>query len=351
MLYASDVLLIKLPVQKIQKLIWQSFNVRCALCGRESDRSLCARCYAERNSIVEVGKVRVETCPRCGFYRVGGRWRDISYNSAVEESLRKSLVVHPEFEVKEVELFLNGDRGYVKLKGKLWGEELEQFCEFKIYIKKILCERCSREAGGYYESIVQLRAKNRKLSREEIEITNSIVVEVINGERENMKAFLTKVVERKEGVDYYIGSRDIGRKISRKIAERFGGTITESKKICGRKDGRDIFRFTYSVRLPEYRKGDIVKYKDRLVYITNPRLGRGISIPEMNSVSAGGRVVVKREEIEEGIAVNVDDYAAEIIKTESGETVVAESTGNVKVGDTVNLFKYKGKYYLIPKLI
>jgi len=321
--------------------------VKCVICGRESETSVCARCYIRRNRIVEIDRVEVETCPKCSFYRVGGRWRNIDIYSAVEEALKRALTVHTDFEVEEVELSIDGEKGYVKLKGNFRGEKVEQVHEFRINVKKTLCERCSREAGGYYESIVQLRAENRKLSEWEVNEANRIVAEVLEKEKENLKAFLTKVVERREGIDYYIGSRDVGRKISRRIAERFGGSITESKKIAGRKDGRDLFRFTYSVRLPEYRKGDVVKSKNKLVYVTNPRLGKGISLPDLSSANVEGRVVVRREDIEEGVVVNADRYAVEVLKS-SGEVVLAERVGNVKIGDTVYTFEYKGKHYTIP---
>ena len=321
--------------------------MKCVICGKESETSVCARCYMMRNKIVEVDRVEVETCPRCGFYRVGGRWRNVDIYSAVEAALEKALAVHTDFEVEEAELSIEGEKGFVRLKGSFRGEEVEQTHEFRINVKKTLCERCSREAGGYYESIVQLRAENRKLSEEEVNEASRIVSEVLEKEKENLKAFLTKVVERKEGIDYYIGGRDIGRKISRKIAGRFGGSIVESRKIAGRKDGRDLFRFTYSVRLPEYRKGDVVKSENGLVYVTNPRLGKGISLPDLSSANAEGRVFVRREEIEEGVVVNADRYAVEVLKS-SGEVVLAEKAGNVKIGDSVYVFEYKGKHYVIP---
>jgi len=324
--------------------------VKCVICGRESDSPVCPRCYVERNRIVEVGKVEVEVCPRCGFYRVGGRWRDIGFADAVEKALHKALRVHPDFDVSDVELAVSeeGREGFVRLRGEFRGCDVEQVAEFSVDVKKTLCERCSREAGGYYESIVQLRADRRELSREEVEEVNRIVEEVLENERENLKAFLTKVVERREGLDYYIGGRDVGRKISKAIAEKLGGTVKESKKIAGRRDGRDIYRFTYSVRLPEYRRGDVVVDGEKLVYVTNPRLGKGVSIPELSKTNLKkARVVVRREDMERGIAVSTDERAAEVID-ESGKFIIAEKVGDIREGEDVLLFEHSGKYYALP---
>ncbi len=323
--------------------------MKCIVCGRESERSICPECYVKRNSLVEVEEVVVEVCPRCGFYRIEGRWKDVDFCTAVEKSLKVS--VHPDFEVRDAELSVSEEKrkGFILFRGTFWEKDVEQLAEFTVNVRKTLCKRCSREAGGYYESIVQLRAKNRKLSEEELEEAGRIVAEVLERERENLKAFLTKVVERREGIDYYIGGRDVGRKVAKRIAERFGGRITESKKIAGRRDGRDIYRFTYSVRLPEYRKGDVVVDENRVVYVTNPKLGKGISLPDMVSVNLkDARTAVKREEMEEGIVVNADSYAVEVVK-ESGELIMAEKAGKVSIGDSVKVFEYDGKHYVVPK--
>ncbi len=322
--------------------------MKCVVCGKNSERSLCVDCYLKKNRIVEIEDVEVTVCPRCGMFRISGKWKAVDLLEAVSSEVEKKLRVHPDFKVERVELKV-GERGELLLGGSFWNKDVEEFLEFEIKLKKVLCEKCSREAGGYYECIVQLRA-DRELEESEIDEVNRIVLETIEKAKEDTKAFISKVVERREGVDYYIGGRNIGRKISKSIVEKFGGKITESKKIAGRKDGRDIYRFTYSVRLPAYRKGDIVSSENKIVVVTNPKLKKGLTLPELKNVNLkDARVVVRREDIEEGIVVSCDKYGMEVMKLSTGEVVTVERIKELKVGDKVKIFEVEKKHYAFPE--
>jgi len=47
---------------------------------------------------------------------------------------------------------------------------------------------------------------------------------------------------------------ECGRRISRAIVKRLGGNFTESRRLYGRKDGRNIYRASFAVRLPGLRE-------------------------------------------------------------------------------------------------
>jgi nonsense-mediated mRNA decay protein 3 len=61
------------------------------------------------------------------------------------------------------------------------------------------------------------------------------------------------------GLDFYLGSSSLGKLVSRALSQAFGGTIKESHKLVGRKEGKDVYRTTYSVRLSDFRIGDFVR--------------------------------------------------------------------------------------------
>jgi len=211
-------------------------------------------------------------------------------------------------------------------------------------VNKVLCQKCSREAGGYYESIVQLRA-NRELSDEEIERALEIVNEVISSSPEDQKAFVSKLERKKEGINVFLGSRNIGRKISKMILKEFGGTLTESKKIHTRIDGREVYRFTYSLRLPDYREGDIVERDGRFFVVRNPRMGKGIDIITGKTINLSTeKVVVRREEMKGGVVVNADENAVEVV-CDDGSVVTTPKPAGVEIGDEVKVFEIDGKHY------
>ncbi len=327
--------------------------MRCAVCGKEVEEgTICAKCYLERNEVIWVDDIiRLTRCPRCGFFKLAGKWREVSYDDALMDAIYSSLRVHPDLEVDDVKISGNEGRYLLRISGELWGEEVDVERYIEVRIQSEVCLRCSREAGGYYESIVQVRAEGRDIEEDEFKVVRAIVEEVLHKERENMKAFVSKIVERKEGIDYYIGDRNIGRKISRRIADELGGKITESKKLTGRSDGRDLFRFTYSVRLPVYREGDVVEEGGEIAVVTNQRLGKGVAIESGETINLQNpRIIARKSEIRKSVVLNMDEFAVEVLHPSTHEVVsVKKPKIALKPGDEVFVAEHDGKIYVIPK--
>jgi nonsense-mediated mRNA decay protein 3 len=127
------------------------------------------------------------------------------------------------------------------------------------------CDRCNRISGSYYEGIVQVRAEGRLPSTFEIQTTALIAQEIedslqAGGER---LSFISDINEIHDGLDIIIGSQHIGFLISQAIVARLGGRYTTHPKLVGEKNGRQLYRVTYSVRLPRFQKDDVVKIRNR----------------------------------------------------------------------------------------
>jgi nonsense-mediated mRNA decay protein 3 len=323
-------------------------NVRCAVCGKEIENgTLCGRCLAERCEIAKIEPFEIIQCSRCGFIRIGGRWRNISLEDAVKELVRRNVFITEEFEVHNI--FINPDLSSLKISGRIREESVSVTIPVRYVLKKITCLRCSREAGGYYESIVQLRAEGRKLEQHEIERATEIINEFLAREVESEKSFLSKIEERKEGIDFYFGGRDTGRKISQRIAREMGGKVKKSRKIHGRVDGREVYRFTYLVRLPGYGNGDVVERDRRLYVVRNTRDGKGVDILTGKSANIeGSKVVARKKDIGSGTVVNVDDSVAEIL-TDEGVLVRTQKPAGISIGKRVKIFEFEGRYFSFPE--
>lgn len=320
--------------------------MRCPKCGEEID-GLCLNC-TNLDELVWLDDLEVITCPRCGSFKVEGKWRVLRFEEVVDHLIFKLMRVHPELEVEDI--LVEYEPFTVRIIGKVSNTNVEVVKCPNLKILKETCIRCSREAGGYYESILQLRADGRALEKEEIERTNEIIDEVLSSEKDNQKAFVTKVVERKEGIDYFFGGRDIGRKVSRKLINEFGGEIKESKTISGRMDGRDLYRFTYLVRLPIYKNGDVVREKDKICVVTNVRLKKAMDIKNRQTVTLKNpELVAKKNEIKKGIVVQKDEHVVELIHSDTNKVVFAEKTAEFEIGDEVFILECDNKFYAIPK--
>lgn len=324
--------------------------MRCIICGKEVKNSyICGNCIVEREEVVKVEPIEIVQCSRCGFIRIGGKWKNIELEEAIKNELLKSIYVIDGFDVEDIKIDLRNRE--LTVSGKLFGDFISVKTPFSLKIKRTTCLKCSRISGGYYESIVQLRADNRKLKDYEISEAKRVIQEVLENEIENEKAFLTKIEEKKEGIDFYFGGRDIGKKISRKIVEKLGGKIIQSKKLAGRKDGVDLFRFTYLVRLPSYENGDIVLKDENICIVKDRRAGKGIDIFTGKSINIkDSKVIARRSDLFEGIVVNIDETVAEVMSND-GRMFMVNKPYATEIGDSVYIFEYNNNYYAFSKKI
>jgi nonsense-mediated mRNA decay protein 3 len=127
------------------------------------------------------------------------------------------------------------------------------------------CDRCNRISGSYYEGIVQVRAEGRIPSTFEIQTAASIAQQIEDnlqsgGER---LSFISDMTPIHDGIDITIGSQHIGLLISQGIVAQLGGRYTTHPKLVGEKNGRQLFRVTYSVRLPRFQKNDVIRIRNR----------------------------------------------------------------------------------------
>ncbi|WP_290623910.1 MULTISPECIES: 60S ribosomal export protein NMD3 [unclassified Archaeoglobus] len=322
--------------------------VKCIVCGREIKQGhLCGKCIAEREKVVRIDKFEIVVCSRCGSIKHGNKWVSKDFREVFEDTMLKNSFVSEEFEVKDVLLDLNSN--LVTFVGKIAGDEVSVTEQLNFSIKKLSCPRCSKESGGYYESIVQIRAENRELDESEIQVAMEILREILEREEGNEKAFVSKIERKREGVNIYLGSRNVGMKLSKFVSRRLGGSITESKKLHTKIDGRDVYRFTYSVKIPEYREGDVIEKDGRMYLVKNVQNGKGVDIITGKTVNIGrDKVAVKKEELQGGVVVNVDETMAEVVCND-GKVVVTAKPFGVEIGSEVRVFEHKGKHYSFLK--
>jgi nonsense-mediated mRNA decay protein 3 len=155
----------------------------------------------------------------------------------------------------------NRSRAYLTIMGILYGVSMEKTCTVELVWHKEQCDRCNRITGSYYEGIVQVRADERKLSTFELQSAGAIATQIedsliAGGER---LSFINDMTENRDGLDIMVGSQHIGLMIVQAITAQFGGQYTTHPKLVGEKNGRQLFRITYLVRLPHYQRHDVVK--------------------------------------------------------------------------------------------
>ena len=260
----------------------------CYRCGHEGEliEGLCKVCYAQLHPLFSVpDEIRIEVCHMCGSYK-RKTWQDprgrdlyeildeIAYYGVKDNLKKENKNINIEIIPQEPQQLPGGKKSRVVIPvkiiatGKLLGEDEERAEEREVVVHLIMvqCPRCSRYMSNYYEATLQVRAMNRYLTDDEREELDNFVRDEIDKRlKKDRMAFISKFIPQKEGLDYQIGSMGGARNIASAIKSKYGGKTYETAKLVGvEKDtGKNQYRITVVVRIPEYKIGDVVEYKNK----------------------------------------------------------------------------------------
>ncbi|WP_135823436.1 60S ribosomal export protein NMD3 [Halorussus ruber] len=241
---------------------------------RGKEQKLCDSCYFDRFDLVDApDRIEVLVCSQCGAVHRGKRWVDVDardYTDVAIEEVSEALGVHLDaydvsWQVDPEQVDQNTIRMHCHFSGIVRETFVEEEVVVPVKISRQTCTRCGRIAGDYYASTVQIRAEERTPTSEEIERAEEIAHEIVAEMEEtgDRNAFVTEVGETDDGVNIKVSTTNIGKKISAKVVEEFGGSFSDAETLVTEdEDGEEVYRVTYAVRLPPYSPGEIIDPKD-----------------------------------------------------------------------------------------
>ncbi len=251
----------------------------CPKCGGPAEEGLCPACELRSTELIRSpDRAEVTICSVCGSRQIKGKWL-LPDTSTIEDMASQAacdaLWFHKDFEQPKIDLSLSrrGDTRYLArmdIQGSFQGQAVEEHREIPVRIRLVSCDRCSRIAGKYFQSTVQVRGNvSRPLSAGEMEESKKMAhamadAAYLGGDQ---LAFIQEIKQVKGGLDIILGSTQLGRRMARSISERFGGKILESCKLVGKKDNRDVYRSTLLIRFPRLKRGDIFYFRGSLVEV------------------------------------------------------------------------------------
>ncbi|HZD44303.1 MAG TPA: 60S ribosomal export protein NMD3 [Methanomicrobiales archaeon] len=244
----------------------------CPRCGRPSV-GICDQCRVEGIAWITCDP-RMESvlCPTCGAVKQTGAWADTSADRQVLAEELAIRAVHLHKDVRDVHISVrtrdtspNRTIATTDVSGTLYTVPVSHTCRTEIFFMKEQCTRCNRIKGGYYEAVVQVRAKDRVPTPREVEVAGRIACDLEKRMQESgdRLSFVSDIDEIKEGVDIVAGTQALGQAIALQVTTELGGRFTTHPKLVGEKEGKPLYRITYSVRLPFYQKGDVLFFENR----------------------------------------------------------------------------------------
>jgi len=380
------------------------FCYRCGISESEGGPlidGLCQVCFRKENPVLLMeSEINTELCQNCGSYKKRGVWVDpktyeldelifeVADNALIEsltfdERIREFHIVSKE-ELEEIgdlpigiayvsyepinwhiEYFPAIVTYNVEVKARIHELQRELHHEKKeiiVYVRQTVCPRCQKFLGGYFEAILQVRAQERELTKEEREEIAKLVQEKVDEiMRKDRMGFIQETVELEEGIDFYMGSKGSARKLAQAIRDKYGGEISEAYELVGvdRQTSKEVYRTSVSVRLPKFRKGDIVGDKRGNVYRVEEVNGKGMGLRNLSTHKSEHKdwKAIKREEVDlvehekkEAMLTSLTPKEAQFMDMESYETFEIEKPSiELKEGEVYKLVKIRGRYYIEGK--
>ena len=241
---------------------------------RDPDAVLCDGCYFESFDLVDApDRIEIRVCSRCGALHRGNRWIDVcarDYTDVAVEETAERLAVHVnasdvEWGVDPEQVDENTIRMRCLFSGRVRDTALSEEVTVPVYIARETCDRCGRIAGDYYASIVQVRGTDRTPTPAEndraVEIAESYIADrEATGDR---NAFITETTRTDDGVDMKISTNQMGQGIAKRIVAELGGAVSEAPTLVTEDgDGNEVYRVTFTARLPPYTPGDVIDLND-----------------------------------------------------------------------------------------
>ncbi|HYM38970.1 MAG TPA: NMD3-related protein [Thermoplasmata archaeon] len=298
----------------------------CVECGAEGlvYQGVCASCFAKKHPLVEPpANLHVPRCQQCGAFHFRSGWSRVDLDQAILQLLREKVRMLPPFEhvaFTHVAREEDANNYFLTVKASGRFEDLRQVQDFhvRLRIKPSVCDTCQKQAGRYYEGILQVRAEDRDLTPAELRAIRTLVLSRVERRRDEGGGFVSRTEEIHGGVDFYVSTNALGTRLAREVSEAFGGTVSTSPKLYGQREGKEIYRVTTLVRLPPFQVGEVVRHKAALAEVLSLR-----PFVELRDLRSGERRRYKPKDLRGLRRVDAERFEADIRLDADGQAVVA----------------------------
>lgn len=252
----------------------------CVECGKDVPifrNGVCLSCYLKATQFSKgPAIIDIIMCPRCSCYKHKNTWvAEEPFDDILKRYVKEAFTVNPELKDVEIKTQCTEQERIqscvVFISGSLEDQRITEQHSLTVRIRHTTCEVCSREAGGYYEAILQIRAEQRTFTNLELKTLRYAVETMVEEFQVSGKRglFIADIAQKREGLDFFLSERGTALSIAKKIQEQFGGDFKQSASSAGMKDSRQVYRMTYLVRIPAYRKGDFFSFDNSFFTIVS----------------------------------------------------------------------------------
>lgn len=334
----------------------------CHICGRitsELYENKCRRCFVKEKSFLTLPKITLRVCRECLRYYRKGRWESAEgepfeiLKEAARNALKESLKIEmdkPSIEIMADDPVQASNKVYnikctLRAKGEVSGIPAAEEVKTTIKVTLELCLDCSRKAGGFFEAILQLRGRH--------DLTKSGAPSILEKLTDEQRSHITSIKNLKKGTDVYFAKTAVAKKSARQILEKFGGTIKESAHLHTMdKSGKNVYRVTISLRLPQFMKNDVIKLEGHTYQVVGFGGGRAslFDLESRSRHSAAFKSLEKAEKLDgeaiKAVVLEAIKGRIQVMEQKNYKTLEFYLEIPLKAGDEVIIFKNEGTFLL-----
>jgi len=341
----------------------------CVECGKETPifrEGVCLNCYLKTHTLSNgPDSVDLPVCPHCNSFKYKNNWTSDIFGEVIRRVIKNTFKISKELKKVDINTTCqevkDGMNCKVYISGFINDVEFTDEHDLLVKLKRIVCDVCSKKFGGYHEAIIQIRADNRKLSEKEL---NNILKEVEHlvenlRSKGNRALFITDIEEEHGGLNFFISDKGSGIVIVKKIQDLYGGTIKQSSKNIGMKDGKQLYRMTYLVRIFSYKKGDFIKFKDDF-YKVNSIVGKKIKLTNLDNWEktteelkdiANSKIIGNENQIKEMIVISQNEKEIQIMNQESYEIKIIVKPKKMTIkSEKIKIVVLDDQYFIYPNI-
>jgi nonsense-mediated mRNA decay protein 3 len=342
-------------------------SVPCPDCGAPTpDGEPCDECYADSVDDLDVpDEIEVRVCSGCGSYVRDGGWTShdepLPDDELAVAAVKDALRIHVEAREPQVSVGVESqDPNVLRVRAEavayVRGYRAEDDRTVRVVLSRETCPTCAKRSGGYYESVVQVRADGRDPTDEETERALEHAYAVAGRDYADRDTFVTETREVRGGLDIYMSTSDAGLQVARRMVDEYGGGYEDSATLVGDEDGEEVYRVTYAVSLPEFVPGDIVRVDGTPLLVTqNAGALKGIDLRTGDRATHDGaspdRIgCIDDAEATTVVSVSRDTDEMRLLDPETYETVTVKrpTFTDVSQGDEIEVVSASDEVLPVP---
>lgn len=331
--------------------------MKCVKCGKHAEfEGFCKECHISMNPLIQhLKEIRIFACFNCKKLLSKGSWGSYTdFNTGIKSIIRSKLKHNIPARFVELQLHLKDIKFKpgIKTKGsvsiivnaKVGNAIVEQTYETPLIIEFTSCKSCSKLGTQYFEGVLQVRNPSEEAT---------VFIEKELAKHRDLN--IPKVIELKNGTDYYISSNQFVTKLAQKIFEHFGGELKSTSRLFtkNQQTSKNVYRSSVLIKLPEFNKSDIIKSGRRLIQIKDVK-GSVINGTDLMTAKPTSfdykkndfEIVCKREDIKK-TTVSKKYPHIEVLHPETYQSVQVKNKADVQPGQNVKVADIDGYVYLI----